>query len=92
MANTHRFARRRAQAPGSRREVMLTQYDPLFSSTEIVRRLVLPLAVEQLREVAARRHETLAAYPLDLSKERFLIYLPSTAPPCGCGLLGPLEK
>jgi pimeloyl-ACP methyl ester carboxylesterase len=71
------------QTPGSLREVVFTQYDPLFSSAEILRRLVLPLAVEQHREFAARQHETLAPYPIDLSKERFLVYVPSTAPPAG---------
>lgn len=71
------------QAPGTAREVVFTRYTPLFSNAEIVRRLLSPLAEESLRGILARTHETLNSYPLDLTKEKFLVYVPAGAPPAG---------
>lgn len=66
---------------GTSQPVVLTRYSPLFSNAKIVRRLLSPLAQESVREILARTHKTLSPYPLDLTKERFLVYVPSAAPP-----------
>jgi hypothetical protein len=71
-----------AQQPrGTAREWVFTHYSPLFSNAQIVRRLLSPLAQESVRDILARTHKTLSPYPLDLATERFLVYVPSTAPP-----------
>jgi pimeloyl-ACP methyl ester carboxylesterase len=75
-------------AAGTTRRVVFTHYSSFFSNAQIVRRLLTPLAQESVREVLARTHKTLSPYPLDLAKERFLVYVPAgTAPPGGYGLL-----
>lgn len=66
---------------GAPYQVELTQYDPLFSNAEIVRRLLSPLAREAVRDLLARSPESLPVYPLNLAKERFLVYVPPGAPP-----------
>jgi predicted esterase len=66
---------------GTPQQVVFTAYSPLFSNAKIVRRLLSPLAQESVREILARTHKTLSPYPLDLTKERFLAYVPSAAPP-----------
>lgn len=71
-----------AQQPrGTPHEVVLTRYTPLFSNTEILRRLLSPLAEQAVRELLARSHEALTPYPIDLAKERFLVYVPPDGPP-----------
>jgi pimeloyl-ACP methyl ester carboxylesterase len=69
------------QPRGTARQVLFTQYDPFFSNAEILRRLLSPLAQAAVRDSLARSLETLAPYPIDLAKERFLVYVPSAAPP-----------
>jgi pimeloyl-ACP methyl ester carboxylesterase len=73
------------QSRGTARQVVFTHYTPLFSNAEIVRRLLSPLAQEAVRDALARTGKVLSPYPLDLAKERFLVYVPSTAPPSSRG-------
>jgi pimeloyl-ACP methyl ester carboxylesterase len=81
-------ARAASAAVGTPRQVLFTHYSSFFSNAEIVRRLLTPLTQESVRETLARTHQTLGPYPLDLAKERFLVYVPATtAPPGGYGLL-----
>jgi hypothetical protein len=76
------------QPPGSARAVVFSDYTPLFSNAELVRRLLTPLAQQSVHDILARTHKTLSPYPLDLTKERFLVYVPSAAaPPKGYALL-----
>lgn len=74
---------------GTPNQVVLTQYSPLFSNAEIVRRLLSPLAREAVQESLARELATLTPYSIDLAKEKFLVYVPSGAPasPRGFALL-----
>jgi len=76
-------------SPGTPHEVVFAQYSPLFSNAEIVRRLLSPLAREALLDKLGRDRTALSSYPIDLAKERFLIYVPSSAPPSphGFGLI-----
>ena len=69
------------QARGTPQEVVFTRYTPLFSNTEILRRLLSPLAEQTVRDLLARSHEALTPYPIDLAKEHFLVYVPPGAPP-----------
>ncbi|MGH8291363.1 MAG: hypothetical protein ACREV7_20600 [Steroidobacteraceae bacterium] len=66
---------------GTPQKVVFTHYSLLFSNAEIVRRLLSPLAQESVREILARTHKALSPYPLDLAQQRFLVYVPSAAPP-----------
>lgn len=68
--------------------VTLTEVSPLSSSSELLRRLVSPLAQAQIQENLTRSGRRLTAQSLDLSRERFSVYVPLTAaPPGGYGLL-----
>lgn len=66
---------------GAPNQVVLTQYSPLFRNAEVVRRLLSPLAREAVQESLARELATLTPYSIDLAKEKFLVYVPSSAPP-----------
>ena len=68
---------------GTPHEVVFTHYGPLFGTAAVLRRVLSPLARQSVREVLARSHRTLERYPLDLAKERFLLYVPSEPPPAG---------
>lgn len=73
-----------AQSQSSRgmpHEVVLTRYSPLFSNAEILRRLLTPLAKEEVRDTLGHTGEALSPYPIDLTREKFLVYVPSSAPP-----------
>jgi len=62
-------------------EVVFTGYSPLFSNAEILRRLLTPLAREDVRDTLGHTDEALSPYPIDLAREKFLVYVPSSAPP-----------
>jgi pimeloyl-ACP methyl ester carboxylesterase len=66
---------------GTPNQVVFTQYSPLFSNPEIVRRLLSPLARKDVHDSLVRELATLTPYPIDLSKEKFLLYVPSGPPP-----------
>lgn len=66
---------------GTPHEVALTRYSPVFSNEQILRRLLTPLAQEDVRNTLARTHEALSPYPIDLAQEKFILYVPSSAPP-----------
>jgi dienelactone hydrolase len=74
-------------ATGLQQEVVLNEYSPLSVSTELVRRLLSPLAAAQVQSMLARSTERLIAQSIDLSAERFVLYVPAVTPPAGYGLL-----
>jgi predicted esterase len=65
---------------GTAHDVVFTRYSSLFSNVEILRRLLTPLAQEEIRDTLGHTRKTLSPYPIDLSKERFLVYVPSSPP------------
>ncbi|MDE2261963.1 MAG: hypothetical protein KGL45_05535 [Gammaproteobacteria bacterium] len=69
------------QLRGMPQQAVLTEYDPLFSNAEIMRRLLSPLTQVAVRHMLARTGKLLSRYPIDLTNEKFLVYVPSTAPP-----------
>jgi pimeloyl-ACP methyl ester carboxylesterase len=66
---------------GATYQAVFTQYSPLFGNAEILRRMLSPLAAQAVRDSLARSLEALTPYSVDLTKEKFLVYVPSGAPP-----------
>jgi predicted esterase len=79
---------RAAPAPtGLQTEVVFTQYAPQAASAELLSRSLTPLAAEQAKGILARTTGHLVEQPVDLSEERFVLYVPAAPPPQGYGLL-----
>ena len=72
---------------GPRRDVVFTDYTPLSGSAELVRRMLSPLAALEVQRALTRSGKALTEQSVDLSKERFTLYVPAQAPPHGYGLL-----
>jgi pimeloyl-ACP methyl ester carboxylesterase len=70
------FARAQSTAPGLRTDVVFTEYFPLSSAAELVRRMCSPLTALLLNQEAEREGKSLRGQPIDLSKERYSIYVP----------------
>ena len=77
-----------APAPtGVQTDVVFTEYAPQAASAELLSRSLSPLAAEQAKGILARATGHLVEQPVNLSEERFLLYVPAAAPPQGYGLL-----
>lgn len=72
-----------AAAAGLQRDVVFTDYSPLSRSSELVRRTFSPLAVLRLQAALTRLGRSVREQSIDLAHERFVVYVPSTAPPAG---------
>lgn len=69
------------------RDVVFTHYGAHSSNAELIRRLLSPLSAARLQDEFKRAGKTLAAQPLNLSEERFVVYVPSQKPAGGFSLL-----
>jgi dienelactone hydrolase len=69
------------------REVVFTEYGELSSNTELVRRLLSPLAVARLEAELKRSGQRTAAHAVNLAEEKFVVYIPSQRRAGGFGLL-----
>ena len=76
-----------ATATGLSSEVVFTEYSPLAASSELVRRLLSPLAAAQVQGMLNRSSERLIEQSIDLGAERFVVYVPPQVPPRGYALL-----
>jgi poly(3-hydroxybutyrate) depolymerase len=76
-----------AAPTGLQADVVFSEYTPLSESSELVRRVLSPLAAAHLEGVLAHSSGHLLAQSIDLSAERFALYVPAAAPPQGYGLL-----
>ncbi|HJU25842.1 MAG TPA: PHB depolymerase family esterase, partial [Rhodanobacteraceae bacterium] len=77
-----------ADAPvGLQHQVVFTAYTPLAGNAERMRRLLSPLTSARLRQQLLQAHRPPGGQSVDLSRERFALYVPATAPPQGYGLL-----
>ena len=77
-----------APAPaGLQPEVAFSEYSPLSSNAELVRRLLTPLAAAEAQATLARSTQRLIEQSIDLAAERFLLYVPARAPPHGYAVL-----
>lgn len=69
-------------------DVTFTHVSPLSRNQEIARRTLPPLTFRRGQQALAARGEAFAEQPIDLSKEKFAVYVPAGAPPeKGYGLL-----
>jgi pimeloyl-ACP methyl ester carboxylesterase len=69
------------------RDTVFTEYASYSSNPELVRRLLSPLSATRLEQDLKQSGKTLAAQPLSLPEEKFIVYLPSEQPTRGYGLL-----
>jgi len=70
---------------GLLRDVIFTDYTPLSSNLELARRLLTPLAAATLPQQVAGPGKRLAEQPIELSEERFIVYVPAAPPRQGMG-------
>ena len=68
-------------------DAVFTEYSPLSSNAELARRLLSPLAAAQLPQLLAQSGKRLSEQPINLSEEKFVVYVPPEAPPRGYALL-----
>jgi pimeloyl-ACP methyl ester carboxylesterase len=74
--------------PGSQEDLTFSLRSPLASDDELARRALTPLTYAALQQWLSASGTTLRRDPVDLSKERFSVYVPGGAPPPrGWGLL-----
>lgn len=76
-----------SRATGLQRDVVFTDYSPFSQNKELVRRLLTPLSAARIIGTAGRSELTLRAQSIDLTHEKFVMYVPSRAPPQGYSLL-----
>jgi hypothetical protein len=74
-------------ATGLQSDVVFGETSPLSSNTEILRRMISPLAAAAARRELARSGKTLSEQSIDPAKEIFAVYVPAAKPPRGYGLL-----
>ncbi|WP_217317962.1 hypothetical protein [Rhodanobacter sp. C03] len=72
---------------GLQRDVVFTDYSPLSRSAELVRRLLSPLNALHVNQVSAQPGHAMREQSLDLTHEKFAVYVPTVAPPRGYALL-----
>ena len=77
-----------APASGLQRGVVFTEYSPLARSGELLRRLLSPLNALRVRRELAQSKQGLREQPLDLTRQKFALYVPDApAPARGYALL-----
>lgn len=68
--------------------VVFTKYSPLSRNLEIGRRTLTPLTFDVAQRALSANTQALREQPIDLTQEKFTIYIPAGAPPqAGYGLL-----
>jgi dienelactone hydrolase len=75
------------KTPGLAKDVVFADYSPLSANTEIIRRMLSPLAAAQIPTALARAGRRLSVQPVNLSAEKFVLYVPQREPSQGFGLL-----
>ena len=77
-----------ATTTGSQHDVVFTEYSTLSSTSELLRRLLSPLNALRMSRALAQSGKRLREQPIDLSQERFAVYVPpGPAPAQGYALL-----
>ncbi len=76
-----------ADIAGLQSDVAFESYSPLSSATELTHRVVSPLTLRRLQTKLAESGQNMRDQSIDLAQERFSIYVPTTRPPDGYGLL-----
>jgi predicted esterase len=73
--------------PGLHPDLTFTDYPPEASGSEIIRRLLTPLAAAQVERMLREKHEELRPAALELDSERFTVFVPAHPPAGGYALL-----
>ena len=68
-------------------DVVFTHYSAYAGNAELARRLLSPATVAQIERQMAASGQKLTGQAIDLSAERFSVYVPNQAPAHGYGLL-----
>jgi hypothetical protein len=76
-----------AKTDGLLHDVSFTEYPPLSSNSELIRRLMSPFAAVEIQRVLALSGRRLSEQSIDLAQEKFMMYVPSGKPPHGYALL-----
>jgi len=76
-----------AAPPGTLREVVFSEYSPLSGNAELARRILSPLAAARVSEMLAESGKQMRDQPIDLSGEKFAVYVPQRVPGAGYALL-----
>lgn len=73
---------------GLRSDVTFDVYAPMSENHELLRRILSPQAWQAAQAALAKSRRTLQPQSVDLSKEHFIVYVPSSPPPArGYGLM-----
>ncbi|WP_130617123.1 hypothetical protein [Dyella amyloliquefaciens] len=72
---------------GLQQDVVFDQYTDAATSSQLIHRLLSPLNAQRIRQQASATGITIREQPLDLSQERFTLYVPTHAPAEGYALL-----
>jgi hypothetical protein len=75
-----------ADAAGLHSDIPFSEYSPLSRTSELVRRLFSPLQGWRTNRLIEKRGDV-REQSINLSREKFVVYLPSTKPPGGYALL-----
>jgi predicted esterase len=75
------------ESTGLHSDVVFSDYSVISSSAELLLRLLSPLNGDQVNQKLARTAVGLRAQTIDLTQERFTVYVPSHSNPQGFGLL-----
>ena len=82
------FATAATAQTGIQHDVVFDQYTPLTDNHELLRRLLPRDGWQTAEDYLAKSGQNLQAQSIDLSKEHFVVYVPSTPPPAaGYGLM-----
>ncbi len=84
---TPAFADTETAVTGLQSDVVFSDYTPLASSAELLRRLLSPLTALQVGRKLAHSAVALRDQPIDLAQERFTVYVPPQPPARGYGVL-----
>jgi hypothetical protein len=72
---------------GVQSDVVFSDYSPLSSSAELLHRLLSPLSAAQVADKLAHSAVALRDQSIDLTQERFMVYVPAHSPTQGYGVL-----
>jgi len=86
-ASTDAAPERPPPTVGLKTQVAFSEYSPLSTSSEVVRRLLSPLTAAQVQRSLEHSGERLRGQSVDLAAERFVLYVPPRAPAEGYALL-----
>ena len=76
-----------APAKTGPQNVLFSEYSPLATNAELARRLLTPLTAAKIPQLLARAGKGLSDQPINLSDEKFVVYVPAQAPVHGYALL-----